>query len=56
MLNGENVDTRFFKLLRNIHVRHMDIRVFVVSLAMKIMLKNLMICLGIFPPLFLSLC
>ena len=46
MLNGENVDMRFFKLLRNRQGRCMDIRVF--GVLMNMMLKNLMICRGIF--------
>ena len=46
MLNGENVDMRFFKLLRNRQGRCMDIRVF--GVLMNMMLKNLMICRGNF--------
>ena len=45
MLNGENMVTGFSKLLRNIHVRNMVIRVFVVSMGR--MFKNLTICQGI---------
>jgi hypothetical protein len=53
MLNGENVVTGFSKLSRNIHVRNMVIRAFVVSISR--MLKNLMICQGIlFSPFSLS--
>jgi hypothetical protein len=45
MSSGENVVTGFSKLSRNIHVRNMVIRAFVVSMGR--MFKNLMKCRGI---------
>ena len=53
ILNGENGDIRFSNLSRNRHVRIMVMRAFVVSIS--IVLKNLMICQGIFSFSFFSL-